>query len=1161
MADNTYYINADLFNKLPPSYYLNRKNHVGTQPISSIDGLQEALDACTGIFATLAYVNQQDSIYYTAAQNYADSKDLALLNYLYPIDLSLYAYFSKFIKSASLGYGLYWNNGLVDVSIVSTNQDYIDGSLAHYIKSSSTGTGLYWNAGLLDVSISSTNQSYIDGSLAHYIKSSSTGYGLEWTDGYFGLDTSVFTKSYLTYFDSTGISTYYIPESTHHVGANFSVTVYESTGGGYEPLYPNVFVDGDGNLTLNWIPGSISGQVNVLLFGAGTVSTIDNSVYATIDMLKMFLKESSIGSGFTWNNGYLDVSAQGDVTKAYVDGSLALKADYIYVDGSLSRIDGSISDLYDTKLNNTTDTFTGVLTIDGSLIILGDLYQDGSTFIVNAIDINVSNNFITLRNGAITALPDGSISGLRITKPDGINDVIFGAGNDTILRIGWESDVLQAIATREDNPTDGWYTYWDDSSSMLKTYDLKGYIDSSFALKTDIESSLGLYVKKSGDTMTGNLTIDTSLIVSGKINTEHIVLKPIDSSFPRIDFVGDSSATIHLEVLENGTVAFMGNNGMLFSVVDDVSGTLLSVNNISGLPVFEVFSYDQIDVNGFLNNADGSIKTDYIDLNYINFNSSLNQKIDDVTVFTVEQTSGLIRLGDNVLNDTTGVTNSIFMGKDVGPLWDSGTTNILLGYNIASKSTTGSRNVYIGSYIDYYNNIGEYSDNIMIGHSTGTYNRGGNNIFIGNKAGNAGATYSYTTNSVIIGDSAARFWDDTSYNGVVVIGCNADETGYLQGSNKLIIDNQDRATPLIYGEFDTPMLRINGYLDVSNYLAVNTINELSSSLGITINSSLNMNNHKIYNVSIPVNSSDATNKFYVDSSFALKTDVDTSLGLYVKKSGDTMSGDLTVDTSIYVGGKLSIGTTADSFLGLGSDTPLTSKNTLYIKSDGASNIINHSVSSGGFASNQFRSGTVIWEIGVQADIINGNLLIRPSSSGNLSMFNLSRDGYMGLGTSYPVTTLDISGNLHATQNVVFDSSLYVSGDTYFGDTSTNIHTIVGDVGITGNLVATTKSFLIKHPLDPNKKLQYGNLEGPEFGVYHRGKYSSNVIKLPNYWDKLVDEKTLTVQLTSNNKWNVPYVKNINNNELVIGKIGLGKLSGYYIVYGERKDVDKLKVEK
>ena len=39
---------------------------------------------------------------------------------------------------------------------------------------------------------------------------------------------------------------------------------------------------------------------------------------------------------------------------------------------------------------------------------------------------------------------------------------------------------------------------------------------------------------------------------------------------------------------------------------------------------------------------------------------------------------------------------------------------------------------------------------------------------------------------------------------------------------------------------------------------------------------------------------------------------------------------------------------------------------------------------------------------------------------------------------------------------------------------------------------------------------YGAIEGPEFGVYVRGKVNGNIIELPEEWVGLVDESTITV---------------------------------------------------
>ena len=67
-----------------------------------------------------------------------------------------------------------------------------------------------------------------------------------------------------------------------------------------------------------------------------------------------------------------------------------------------------------------------------------------------------------------------------------------------------------------------------------------------------------------------------------------------------IEFSGSSANTIRLQVEASGGVAFYGNSGSLFGITDSLSGSLMSVNDVSGLPILEVFSDDRI-VMGTLN--------------------------------------------------------------------------------------------------------------------------------------------------------------------------------------------------------------------------------------------------------------------------------------------------------------------------------------------------------------------------------------------------------------------------------------------------------------------------------------------------------------------------------------------------------------------------------
>jgi hypothetical protein len=70
--------------------------------------------------------------------------------------------------------------------------------------------------------------------------------------------------------------------------------------------------------------------------------------------------------------------------------------------------------------------------------------------------------------------------------------------------------------------------------------------------------------------------------------------------------------------------------------------------------------------------------------------------------------------------------------------------------------------------------------------------------------------------------------------------------------------------------------------------------------------------------------------------------------------------------------------------------------------------------------------------------------------------------------------------------------------------------------------------------------------------------NANVIDLPDYWVGLVDSDTITVQLTPIGSDRGVYVESIQNNQITIG--AATSVDCFYVVFGERKDVDKLIVE-
>ena len=114
---------------------------------------------------------------------------------------------------------------------------------------------------------------------------------------------------------------------------------------------------------------------------------------------------------------------------------------------------------------------------------------------------------------------------------------------------------------------------------------------------------------------------------------------------------------------------------------------------------------------------------------------------------------------------------------------------------------------------------------------------------------------------------------------------------------------------------------------------------------------------------------------------------------------------------------------------------------------------------------------------------------------------------------------------------------------------------------TGLFTATIKSFDIEHPTKESMRLRYGSLEGPENGVYIRGRLKGrHVIDLPDYWTGLVDEESITVSLTPIGNHQGLYVESIENNMVFVSGENNSSIDCFYVVYGERKDVARITVE-
>lgn len=110
------------------------------------------------------------------------------------------------------------------------------------------------------------------------------------------------------------------------------------------------------------------------------------------------------------------------------------------------------------------------------------------------------------------------------------------------------------------------------------------------------------------------------------------------------------------------------------------------------------------------------------------------------------------------------------------------------------------------------------------------------------------------------------------------------------------------------------------------------------------------------------------------------------------------------------------------------------------------------------------------------------------------------------------------------------------------------------------VMAKVKNFVIDHPTKPGKRLVHSCLEGPENAVYIRGRVSGKVIKLPEYWKKLVDPRSISILLQPIGAHQNVIIKRYNIDEVHLQSNNAQPIDCFYHIYAERIDLPPLETE-
>ena len=182
-----------------------------------------------------------------------------------------------------------------------------------------------------------------------------------------------------------------------------------------------------------------------------------------------------------------------------------------------------------------------------------------------------------------------------------------------------------------------------------------------------------------------------------------------------------------------------------------------------------------------------------------------------------------------------------------------------------------------------------------------------------------------------------------------------------------------------------------------------------------------------------------------------------------------------------------------------------------------------------------------------------------SASGGVTITSAGR---LGVGTTSLSSKLAVNGGVAIgasyTSATAPTNGMLIQGNVGIGTSSVSGYYALQ---VNGSIQGSYKSFVIDHPTKENKQLVHASLEGPEIGVYFRGKSTSNTITMPDYWGGLVDLDSMTVELTAIGANQCLFVDSVESNgDVVVGSNTDEPLNYFYVVYGERKDIDKLAIE-
>jgi hypothetical protein len=363
----------------------------------------------------------------------------------------------------------------------------------------------------------------------------------------------------------------------------------------------NLTVTGSSTLSgslINIGPISQIGQVNIEGNTVITGSTTVSSSLTVVGEQNILGALTTIGSFLTTGSAIISSSLSVIGTET-VTGVLQAIGSFFttgsaIISSSLSVI--GTSTVQGTSIVSGSSNITGSLSVQGPAVVTGSAYVTGTTDVLTAQGSQADGTLLNIlgTSGQLFSVTDGlsgslfsvnTISGLPVLEA--FSDFSFVAGQYGVNNL-FVKDGKVGIMTGVPQSTLDVV----GSTRITGSAVLTGSLDIQAPDGTKLAANSTDYLRV-GSSASPYLLVTGS---SGRVSVG------TTSSVSTLNVGGTTNVlTVQGTTTEGNMFDVYGPSGQLFSVIDGLSGSLFSVNTISGVPVMEVFSDNTVNIGQYSN--------------------------------------------------------------------------------------------------------------------------------------------------------------------------------------------------------------------------------------------------------------------------------------------------------------------------------------------------------------------------------------------------------------------------------------------------------------------------------------------------------------------------------------------------------------------------------